>query len=59
MNILIITIVLAVTGIWNLAWALISKTKNLISSILFKVVPFFFGLALLFCIVLLNGWIKL
>jgi len=36
---------------------LILKTQTLLNSILFKVVPFFLGLALMVALFLLKGWI--
>ncbi len=40
-------IILLATGVWLVSNALILSTKNFKSSLLFKVVPFFLGLACL------------
>lgn len=41
-------ILLAMSGIFFIAFSFVITTQNLISSILFKVMPFFFGLLHLF-----------
>jgi hypothetical protein len=40
--------VLFVAGLWLISLALITKTGNFFSSFVFKIVPFFIGLACLF-----------
>ncbi len=49
-------IVLMVCGIFWIVFSLIQNTKNLISAIIFKVVPFFTGLATILCAMDLFGW---
>ena len=41
---------LCVTGMFLVFTGMIMKTKNLMSSILFKVIPFLLGLLCLFCL---------
>lgn len=45
-------IVLTISAVWLIGTSLMLKTKNLASSIVFKIVPFFIGLSCL--IALLN-----
>lgn len=43
------SIILFFTGIVSIAFSFVVTTKNLLSSIFFKVIPFFWGLILLLC----------
>jgi hypothetical protein len=52
------TIIILATGVWLSAGALIiNANSNLMSKIIFKVVPFFLGLANLFVGAKMIGWI--
>lgn len=46
-----------VAGIWLISIALMMQTKNLKSSIIFKVIPFFLGTACLYAGSKLLGWL--
>jgi hypothetical protein len=41
------TILFLIVGLWMITQSFIMKTKNFVSSIYFKVIPFFLGLACL------------
>lgn len=45
-----------VSGVFLITLSLILNTNNLLSSITFKVIPFYLGLACLIQGLLLNGW---
>jgi len=49
-------IILIVTGLYLLIGALTMQTKNILSSMLFKVTPFFLGMGCLFAAGKLIGW---
>ena len=49
-------LILIVTGIYLLIGALTIQTKDLLSSILFKVIPFFLGMGCLFSLGKLLRW---
>jgi len=49
-------LILIVTGIYLVMGALTMNTKNLLSAVLFKVIPFFLGLGCLFSAGKLIGW---
>ena len=46
-----------ITGVFNITFSLINKTKNFNSSLLYKVIPFFLGLGCLFYSAKILGWI--
>lgn len=52
-------VVLVVCGIYWIAGALIVNTKNWQSALLFKVIPFFTGLANIVCAMDAFGWINI
>ena len=56
---MIMGIILMVCGVWWIIFALLTKTKNVWSSILFKVIPFFTGLATIVCAMDLFGWVNI
>jgi hypothetical protein len=35
-------------GVWNITMSLVMNTKNFVSALIFKIVPFFGGLGLLY-----------
>jgi len=47
----------AITGVWMIATALIMKTEDFSSSLTFKIIPFFLGLACLLATGVQVGWI--
>ena len=50
---------LIICGVIWISMSFITKTKNLPSSILFKVIPFFTGIATVMCAMQLYGWINI
>jgi hypothetical protein len=52
-----VEIIVLVSGVFMIVFSLIMNTKNLKSSIVFKVIPFFLGLADIFVFAVLMGWI--
>jgi hypothetical protein len=52
-------IILCAIGIYNIIFVLISKTNNLLSAILFKVIPFFCGAYCIFYACMSSGIIKI
>jgi hypothetical protein len=52
-----ITATLLVAGLWQVSKALIIKTSDLPSSLIFKVIPFAIGAACLIASGVLNGYI--
>lgn len=42
------TIILTITGVYNLAFSMINTTSNWKSAMIYKVIPFFTGLACLY-----------
>lgn len=60
MNIeLFINISVLVSGVYLVSMALLAQTKNMISAIYFKVIPFFIGISCLFSAFKLFGWMQL
>jgi hypothetical protein len=53
----IVTYTPIVTGVWSVSMALIMNTSNMLSAMIFKVIPFFLGTASLYAGAVLNGWI--
>ena len=50
-------VIVLITGIWLASQAFIMKTKNMQSSIYFKVIPFFLGVANLLFAAKLFNWV--
>ncbi len=50
-------IIFGCTGLWMITWALIMNTKNFTSAFIFKVIPFFGGMANLIACAVNAGWI--
>ena len=46
-----------IVGCMNVIFSLLFNTKNMISSFIFKVLPFSVGIASMFCGAKLMGWI--
>ena len=49
-------VILILTGVYLVAGSLTVHTKNLLSAILFKIIPFFLGLGCLFSAAKLLRW---
>lgn len=56
---MIMGIILMVCGAYWIANALLLNTKNWQSAMLFKVIPFFTGLATIVCAMDLFGWVNI
>lgn len=56
---MIMGIILMVCGMYWIISALIINTKNVLSAILFKVIPFFTGLVTIMCAMNLFGWVNI
>lgn len=50
-------IILMVCGVWWIIFGLLNNTRNIKSAIIFKVIPFFTGLATVVCAMDLIGWV--
>lgn len=46
-----------IAGLWLIGIALMMTTKNVISSVIFKVIPFFLGMGCLFSAGKTLGWL--
>jgi uncharacterized protein YebE (UPF0316 family) len=51
-------IISLITAIWMITLSLLLSTKDMISTIIFKVIPFFIGIANLIMGLKLLGWIS-
>lgn len=51
-------IALMICGVFWIAFSLVVRTKNFISALCFKVIPFFTGLAVILCAMNLLGWVN-
>lgn len=56
---MIMGIILMVCGAFWVIFTLLINTKNLLSAILFKVIPFFTGFATILCAMDLFGWVNI
>lgn len=56
---MIMGIILMVCGAYWISNALLLSTKNWQSAMLFKVIPFFTGLATMVCAMDLFGWVNI
>ena len=52
-------IILMICGVYWVFYSLTANTKNLPSAILFKVIPFFTGLATIICAMDSFGWVNI
>jgi hypothetical protein len=52
-----IGVILLVAGVWLVSNAMIMKTKNIPSSLIFKVLPFFIGMACLWAGAKWFSWV--
>ena len=52
-------IILMVCGAFWTIFSLLTNTRNIKSAILFKVIPFFTGLATIVCAMDLFGWVNI
>ena len=48
--------IILVTGVWLVTWSLIMDTHNVKSAFIFKVIPFFLGLANIVVSGKILGW---
>ncbi|HEY5588254.1 MAG TPA: hypothetical protein VIK86_04770 [Candidatus Paceibacterota bacterium] len=55
---IMLIIICLVVSFYNIFMALIQNTKNIISAIIYKVIPFFLGLGCLYVAGVLSGIIK-
>lgn len=56
---MIMGIILMVCGAFWIIFSLLNNTRNIKSAILFKVIPFFTGLATIVCAMDLFGWVNI
>lgn len=56
---MVMGIILMICGVYWTANALLLNTKNWQSALLFKVIPFFTGLANIVCAMDLFGWVNI
>lgn len=56
---MIMGIILIVCGAYWITYALTINTKSCLSSMLFKVIPFFTGLANIVCAMDVFGWVNI
>lgn len=52
-------IILMVCGVFWIIFSLITITRNIQSAIVYKVIPFFTGLATIMCAMDLFGWVNI
>lgn len=52
-------IILMVCGVYWITTAFITNTRNLLSTTIFKVIPFFTGLATVLCAMDSFGWVNI
>ena len=51
--------ILIICGVYWVIFSLITNTKSLLSAIIFKIIPFFTGLATIICAMDVFGWINI
>lgn len=56
---MIIGIILMVCGVFWICFAFVNNTKNIMSAIFYKIIPFFTGLATIVCAMDLFGWVNI
>ena len=56
---MITNIILMICSAFWIILALITNTKDIMSAIVFKVIPFFTGLAIIICAMNSLGWINI
>jgi hypothetical protein len=49
--------ILLVVGVWQIIFSFINKTKNVKSSIVYRVIPFYSGMFCIFYVLMIRGMI--